>query len=484
MTQLPIPVHVGTEPPGSWDDIEARQREYGDQATPWLRQKRRPAVASPSIDWEATGFEPRWVGFDAADCTVALEPSIFHGQGADEFDRFRQGAQSRGEIAVVISPIGSLEDNPRNALAQHDDSIYLGRFDSSISSRPLGKGARVRAAGGLGDADSLLALRMLSCNPAPQWRSLSLNGMTPYEPYNDRVDRPAQGTLVPIVETELGEAVVAAWESPDGVERRYVVPIETPWALLLQWLLEQALPEYVPGAMRRARRPLASDQDLMTHRERSARTALTNFEVEYAARRSDLERDLEDARQAASVVREGLLYGTGRQLVDAVRSVLESAGITVVDLDEKLGGTSNADLLCTYGGRRRLVEVKSASGHAPERAYQDLVRHLREWPTVQGSVPLEGGALVLNHELRTFPLERSPRPYNRPEFLAAQVEPVITTMELFAAWREEDLDAIRRLLFDPVAEPAERTPDDGIPSAAFAESSAPDAGRRRGFWRR
>jgi hypothetical protein len=119
--------------------------------------------------------------------------------------------------------------------------------------------------------------------------------------------------------------------------------------------------------MRRARRPLATDQALMTRRERDARTALTVFETEYVARRRDLERDLEEAQTAGSAVREGLLYGTGTQLVDAVRAVLESAGVVVVDLDKKLGGTKNADLLYTYDGRSRLVEVKSASGSAPER---------------------------------------------------------------------------------------------------------------------
>lgn len=374
MTQLPVPVHVGSESPESWDDIEARQREFGDDASPWLQNKRRPAIAKRTLDWDTVGFEPRWVGFDTADCAVALQPSIFAGHGADEFDRFRQGAESRNEIALVISPIGALEDKPRSVLVQHDDSIHLGRVDSSISSRPLGKGARVRAAADLGDADSLLALRMLSCNPAPLWRSLSLNGVT-YETYNGRVDHPPQGTLVPVVETELGEPVVAAWVSPDGVERRYVVPVETPWPLLLQWLLEQAMPEYVPAAMRRARRPLAEDKNLMTWRERSAREALVELETDYVTSRSALERDLKDAQAAASAVREGLLYGTGKQLVDGVRSVLESADVAVVDLDDKLGGTKNADLLCTYGGRSRLAEVKSASGSAPERAYQDLLRH-------------------------------------------------------------------------------------------------------------
>ena len=63
MTLLPIPVHVGSEAPTWWDDTEARQREFGDEASPWLRDKRRPSVASPTPDWDALGFEPRWVGF-------------------------------------------------------------------------------------------------------------------------------------------------------------------------------------------------------------------------------------------------------------------------------------------------------------------------------------------------------------------------------------------------------------------------------------
>jgi hypothetical protein len=67
--------------------------------------------------------------------------------------------------------------------------------------------------------------------------------------------------------------------------------------------------------------------------------------------------------------------------------------VTVVDLDDQLGGTKNADLVCSYGRRARLVEVKSASGNAPERAYEDLVRHLREWERLPGSTPVEAARL-------------------------------------------------------------------------------------------
>ncbi|QAY74238.1 hypothetical protein ET445_13800 [Agromyces protaetiae] len=450
MTQLAVPVHVGSETPEQWDETEALQRQYGDDASPYLRDKRRPAVSSPDLDWSGLGFEPRWVSFDSADCVVALQPSIFSGQGADEFERFRHGAAKRGETALVISPIGSIGPQRLgvyNVFGPPVDSVSIGQTHTSINGRLLGKEAKVRLVAGLGGADGDLARRLLSLNPAPTWRSLTIEGSTLMQPGGPTREYPPEGELVPILETELGEPVVGAWISPDGVERRYVVPVETPWTVLLPWLLEQALPELVPGALRRARRPLAFDQDLMTRRERDARAALADLEADYIARRGDLERQLEDAQTATVATREGLLYGTGQQLVDAVRSVFEFAGIEVIDLDVRLGGTKNADLLCTYGGQSKLVEVKSASGSASERAYQDLLRHLREWPALPRSTPIQGGALVIGHEIRTVPLERSPRPYAREEFLAAQTEPVIAALELFASWRDEDVPAIRALLF-------------------------------------
>lgn len=444
MTQLPIPVFAGSEPPAHWDDIEARQLEYGEDAAPWLQSQRRPAIARPDLDWSARGFEPRWVGSDTAACVVALEPSI-----SDDFTRFRRGAASRGEIALVVSAIGDLEEESRdvrNVFGPPVASVAVGQTYTNVSGRLLGKGPTIRLAEGLTGADGDLARRLLTCNPALRWRSLSLVGAT-VESVDGCREYPAEGAITPILETELGEPVVAAWVSQDGIERRYIVPLETPWPLLLDWLREQALPEFVPGAMRRARRQLGTDVHLMSRAERAARSALADLEADYIARKEELEHQLKEVEAAASDIRDGLLYGTGQRLVDAVRSVLEWAGITVVDLDETLGGTKNADLLCTYGTHSRLIEVKSSVGNAPERNYQDLVRHLREWPSLPGSVPIDGGALILNHEHRSLPGDRSSQPYRRPEFLAAQTEPVIPTLRLFDAWREEDMGAARRLLF-------------------------------------
>lgn len=483
MTQLPIPVQVGSQPLDHWDHIEARQQQLGDDAAQHLRDKRRPSIAQPDLEWAALGFEPRWVGFDTADCAAALQPSAFSSQGAAEFDRFRQGAERRGETAVVISPIGETESDSRNLFSVFGppvSSVSIGHTHTSIDGRPVGQGARVQVATNLCDADTQLALRLINHKPAPTWRTLSLEGSIS-ESVHGRKEHPPTGTLLPIVETELGEPVVAVWISPDRVERRYVVPDETPWPLLLSWLLEQALPTFVPEAMRRSRRMLASDKDLMTRRERDAHSALATLDADYRARRTELKHQLDDAQANAVAIREGLLYGTGQQLVDAVTAVLESAGIEVVDLDEKLGNTSNADLLCTYAGSSRLVEVKSATGSAPERAYQDLLRHLREWSSLPGATPIDGGALVISHEIRTQPLERRPTPYARPEFLLAQTEPVISAMQLFAAWRDEDYQTIRHLLFGPSAEPpmVEAT---GQEHAAAADTETVSVGSKLRRW--
>lgn len=484
--QLPIPVHVGSEPPEYWDSVEASQKHLRDDAAPGFLKLRRPAIAEPDVDWGPLGFEPRWVGSDTADCAAALQPSPFAGHGADEFARFRLGAESRRELALGIGPIGDLTETSsglRNVFGPPVSSVSVGQNHTSIEGRLLGKEARVHIVGGLGQADADLALRLLSIGPVLRWRSLSLAGAT-LESYLGTEHLPAEGTLHPILATELGEPVVAAWLAPDGVERRYIVPMETPWPSLLQWLLTHALPEFVPGAMQRARRGLGTDIFLMTRTERASRDALAQFEADYVTRKAVLHDQLEEAATAASTIREGLLYGSGQRLVDVVQAVLESAGVTVVDLDEHLGGTKNADLLCSYGPHSRLVEVKGVSGSASEDLYQDLLRHLREWSGLPGSTSVDGGALIVNHQHRKAPHDRSRRPYTRPEFLAAQTEPILTTLDLFDAWRTEDHDAVRRLLFGPPIRLTGEPSDEAAPAALAVGQTSRDSARRRWFRRR
>lgn len=246
----------------------------------------------------------------------------------------------------------------------------------------------------------------------------------------------------------MGEPVVAVWLSPDGVDRHYIVPMEVPWSLLLRWLTEQALSELAPGVLRRARRGLEDDPSLMTERERHLRAQLRELEARQRVERDAIERALELETTSASQLRHDLLYGSGKALVAAVRQVFEFAGVSVTDLDELLGGGVNADLLCRFGHHSRLVEVRSASGNASERSYQDMIRHLREWPSLSLSSPIDGGALIISHQTRAHPSLRPPAPYERTEFLAAVTEPIVTALDLFRAWSADDPPAIRSLLFE------------------------------------
>jgi hypothetical protein len=450
MKALPLRAHVGSEPPAHWDEIEARQQQHGDDAAPHLRDAHRPPLAAPGFAWERFGFEPRWVGDDTVDCVVALQPSIFHNQGADEFARFRQGAVSRKEIALVVSAVGTNRDGgvDRRPLFSHDNSVQLGNLACSISSRPLGAGAQIALNDGLGDADRDLGLRLLGHQPELNWSAIELQGLQTESVYGSQTHPPV-GSIEPILVTPLGETVVGAWISPDDVERRYVVPTGAPWELILDWLGQRAIPEYVPGAMRRARAPISWSVEFMTQPERRATEALNELEASYRRQKAELQATLAQAKQDADQIRDGLLYGTGKDLIDAVAAVLGEAGIQTVDLDEMLGGTRNADLLCSYGSGRRLVEVRSASGSPSERAYHDLLRHLREWPNLAETTPVDGGVLILNHEHRKDPLDRSSEPYTRQDFLASQTEPIITTWQLFQAWRDKRWAQIRSALFTP-----------------------------------
>ncbi len=71
----------------------------------------------------------------------------------------------------------------------------------------------------------------------------------------------------------------------------------------------------------------------------------------------------------------------------------------------------------------------------------------------------------------------------RPEFLAAQTEPVITTLDLFDAWREEDANSVRRLLFSPASGQVAQAPPGGGPLAPFVVQGGSGDGRRRWFRR-
>jgi hypothetical protein len=256
--------------------------------------------------------------------------------------------------------------------------------------------------------------------------------------------------------------VAAAWVPATGDQRWYVIPDATDWEAILDWLVQQALPFHVPNAMRRARSRQVLDPTLHTQAEVSARRALDELDAEYAAERRRLKDELEQASTTAEPMRDGLLYGTGAELENAVASVLSAAGFETIVLDDLLGDTTSADLLVTYQLERRLVEVKSASGRATEALVGQLQRHLETWPQLRPGEPVGGGVLVVNHQYRLEPHERAREVYSRQEFVAALTVPVLATRQLFEWWRNSDWEAIREAV---LARP-------GVPSEDRASNTA------------
>jgi hypothetical protein len=445
-----VPVHVG-QPEPTQDDPAAAVDAANARESGWppRRQDRVPLVG-PGIDWRRHGLEPRWLGMETSDCTAALNPSIFHGHGADELQRFLAGANSRQEPALVIAAIGDAELADLLGIARAGASVHLPGLRCSISGRRLPAGSQPTLAGGLGAADRDLGLRLLGRPAGAPWWTLALHGLAAYPGAGGPpISYEPEGELRAILVDALGEPVVAVWTPPAGDQRWYIIPDAIDWDSVLGWLVHQALPAYAPGALRRARSPQFVDSDLQTPAELAARSALAEMAVRHADERVRREGELEAAQAAAEPVRYGLLYGTGTELVDAVNAVLHQARFATVNLDAELGGTRSADLLVTFQQQRRLVEVKAASGAAAEALVGDLQRHLATWPELRPQQPVGGGVLIVNHQHRLEPSQRAPQVYSRPEFVASLTMPVISTRALFDWWRAGDWAAVRDAILGP-----------------------------------
>jgi hypothetical protein len=59
---------------------------------------------------ESLRLTPRWIGDDSSAAVAAIEPSLTHNFGANEWQRFIAGVRSRGEVALAISMIGHPRD--------------------------------------------------------------------------------------------------------------------------------------------------------------------------------------------------------------------------------------------------------------------------------------------------------------------------------------------------------------------------------------
>jgi hypothetical protein len=393
------------------------------------------------VDWTKHGVEPRWLGMETSACAAAINPSIFHNHGADELQRFLAGSKGRDEVAVLISTIR--DDEQRSSFFGSGGNIALPGMTGFIAGRRLGNGAHVSLAAGASGADRDLGMRLRSSRPqeAPWW-SLSLHGTSTEPGWRETTHRAPLGRLEPILVDGLGDPVVAVWVSDDEDQRWYVVPDESSWGTVLDWLVGHALPEFAPDALRRVRAPSFREPSLETARERIAREALEEMQARHLAERTTLETELATAEAAADPVRHGLLFGSGDELEVATETILRDAGFEVLVLDEKYG-TVSADLLATHNGDRRLVEVKSAGGRASEALVGALLRHLLTWPQIEPDLPVTDGVLIVNDQHKLAPAERAADVYSRSEFVDSLPVTVLSTRALYELWRNEAFDAIR-----------------------------------------
>jgi hypothetical protein len=437
-------VHVGFEAPEVWDQQDALAALSAPAGSGGATRHQRPTLSAPDFPWRDLGVEPRFISRESIDCVAALQPNVFHGHGADELDRYLRGAATRGETALLISMIGEDGAQPRYPLASHDASVLLPGMQGSIAGRRLPEGTVGQVPGGLDLTDRDLALRLLNRPAGSAWWAIEPASLEAVR--GDGTGRQVytpSGQFKPVLVNAIGEALASVWLPEEKDWRWYVVPRGDDWPQLVEWLVARALPEHVPGALRRVRTSEPLDEELLTNAELTARAALTQFEGEVDERRAQLVAEVSAARQIATDMRSGLLYGTGRELVLAVKRALEEGGLVVEDLDETLGIGVSADLLVSMTRGYWLVEVKSAGGSPGEDLVDDLQRHVRTWPQLKRPETLSGGALVVNHQHKRSPLERQTEVYRRAEFVASLPFPVVPALALFAWSRDGDFAAIK-----------------------------------------
>ncbi|MGY1618862.1 hypothetical protein ACI797_19145 [Geodermatophilus sp. SYSU D00691] len=473
-------VHIGHLPPHRWDELD----QLGEHARRVVGgHEQRPPITSETISWESLELTPRWIGEDSSGAIAAIEPGLFANRGAEEWHRFTAGAAKRGEVALALSMIGTPEEPQVISPFGPSASISLPAAAMSLISvggPRLALAVAPAPAEDLGPADRDLALRLGSIrDPSLPWWSLHLRGNEVH--YGGRAASQIvspTGSLRPLLVSAAGEIVAAVWTSPDQTVRHYIIPWLPAWIPVLDWLAKRAIPEFIPSASRRLHARIGDEPDLQTVAEASAHAALIQLDEEYKARRGELENDLREARASADALRHDLLFGSGKQLEAAVSRALADAGISVSSLDEVLGRPASADLLVAYANRVRMIEVKSAGGNPSERLVDSAKKHLATWPALRPDIVVDGILLVINHQTSTHPLDRSTSAYSRSEFVRTLSIPVLTTLDLFHAWRQGDYDAIRNAIFseDP---PLGDTPD-GEPITPATQS----VDRTPRWWRR
>ncbi|MDX2709038.1 hypothetical protein PV350_40260 [Streptomyces sp. PA03-6a] len=453
-----VPIHIGAQDPAELQDLPPDTSEYA-------RKRAEASARYAGVPWADKGVEPRWLYMDTSTCAAAIDPSIFHGSGGEEFERFLAGARARSEPALIVATLGAAaQDTVWNAFSGvGSDSLKFPGFSGGIAGKRLLDGANAQLAQGLDPADKDLGLRLLNRPPDAPWWSLALQSFTLVsgDGSGRQETRAPVGKLTPILLDTVGDPVAVRWVTGDGSQIWYVIPYPTDYQQITDWIVRRGLPAHVPAALRRVRARHVVDPDLETPAETAARVGLADLEQHYEQEKARLENELNKARSEAEPVREGLLYGSGRVLEEAVASLLRAAGFTVTDLDSEVGGPRSADFLAEFGGQACLIEVKSASRSAGEREAVRLRDHLEAWPELRPDQPVTCAAVIMNHQFNTEPAQRSPAAYSNKEFLAALPYPVLATLDLYEWWRTGKWDAIRAAVLDravPAPEQPRPTP--------------------------
>ncbi|MGW1355393.1 hypothetical protein ACWCQE_40070, partial [Streptomyces sp. NPDC002409] len=339
-------------------------------------------------------MEPRWKGQETGDCAAVLSLVLGPATGLEPYKRYAVGARKRGETILVVAGIGAGERRHNVFSGTVAPGIRLPRYYGSIAANPLPASVSPELADGLDHAEHDLGTRLLNRHP-DTWFCLTYLRDRPSSPGAARVwPPPGEGELRPILVDGLGDPVAGVWVPAGGRARWFVVPHGTDQRLLTEWLVEKALPAYVPGALTRARSPLVRDPALATGAEARLAETIAEEQRVHERRQTELHQQLAALRAVADPLRDGLLFGTGRLLEDAVHDVLVAAGAAVTRLDD-VYGTESADLLAEYSGRRVLVEVKSANNRPPQSLPDKLLKHLNTWPGLTGTEPVDGGVLVV-----------------------------------------------------------------------------------------
>ncbi|MGW4371526.1 hypothetical protein ACWEKT_38425 [Nocardia takedensis] len=452
---VPTPIYIGRCAPSA----EADTSDAGSPARA-AKSQRRSLFAPGAVEWAALGLEPRYPDVETFDCVAAIEPETGYPLNGEAFDRFLAGAVSRSEPALVLSVIG----NAHNEKLGSSGSVrLLGGFANAVYGSRLPAGVRPALAPNLSPADHDLGLRLLNRGQCGPWWGLTLPpAKTLYSgagPMMHAILGPDPGSLEPILVEPGGKPVVAAWISKSRDIRWYIVPDQVEWKMLLDWLVQRAVPQYVPNAARRSRRAGTVDPVWQTLDEIAAHEAVANMQARHAEEQTRIHGALAQAQAEAAAIRDALLYGEGSELVEIVDRILTAAGISTTNLDASEKGTWSADLLASVGDIRRLIEVKSARNNAGEDLVGDLRRHLDTWAAANPDQPVAGGALVVNHQRRLDPSLRTPQVYRRPEFVRSLQVQVISTLELFQWMKTSNWPAIRSAVFGtqvlPVAAHAE-----------------------------